>query len=340
MVGRNDPCPCGSGKKYKKCHGKEQSVSVNDLVNEELFKVRQLFFSENPNQEQLADFRELQQEWQPRLMKTMAENDAQAFVIENFLFMKKPELWQEHLDKQIEISQRPTTQDVLKNWSDVKVFVGQYVKGDESSAQFKDAFTGEVYTMADQPPTDMEDGQGLLAILLPDSRVGEEGALFLNGYLTIVGEFAPFFEQLKADMEKENATDGEQYVRDNYLAVVESIVKYSTGTVDESIDLSPEHQSVMDELQKHVQEADFDAETVDNVTSIMNSYLASQQPSVQKPEALVGGYWRFLQDHELIKGPMLAPKQLSEKFGVASSTILKRSKEFGSYFDELLAKAK
>ena len=20
--GRNDPCPCGSGKKYKKCHGK------------------------------------------------------------------------------------------------------------------------------------------------------------------------------------------------------------------------------------------------------------------------------------------------------------------------------
>jgi preprotein translocase subunit SecA len=24
-VGRNDPCPCGSGKKYKNCHGKEQA---------------------------------------------------------------------------------------------------------------------------------------------------------------------------------------------------------------------------------------------------------------------------------------------------------------------------
>jgi preprotein translocase subunit SecA len=22
-MGRNDPCPCGSGKKYKNCHGKE-----------------------------------------------------------------------------------------------------------------------------------------------------------------------------------------------------------------------------------------------------------------------------------------------------------------------------
>jgi preprotein translocase subunit SecA len=24
-VGRNDPCPCGSGKKFKKCHGKAEA---------------------------------------------------------------------------------------------------------------------------------------------------------------------------------------------------------------------------------------------------------------------------------------------------------------------------
>jgi preprotein translocase subunit SecA len=23
-IGRNDPCPCGSGKKFKSCHGKEE----------------------------------------------------------------------------------------------------------------------------------------------------------------------------------------------------------------------------------------------------------------------------------------------------------------------------
>ena len=25
-VGRNDPCPCGSGKKFKQCHGKEEGA--------------------------------------------------------------------------------------------------------------------------------------------------------------------------------------------------------------------------------------------------------------------------------------------------------------------------
>ena len=23
-IGRNDPCPCGSGKKYKNCHGRDE----------------------------------------------------------------------------------------------------------------------------------------------------------------------------------------------------------------------------------------------------------------------------------------------------------------------------
>ncbi|HEY4059807.1 MAG TPA: preprotein translocase subunit SecA [Kofleriaceae bacterium] len=29
-VGRNDPCPCGSGKKYKKCHGKDEEASTSE----------------------------------------------------------------------------------------------------------------------------------------------------------------------------------------------------------------------------------------------------------------------------------------------------------------------
>ena len=30
-VGRNDPCPCGSGKKYKKCHGQQREETSQGL---------------------------------------------------------------------------------------------------------------------------------------------------------------------------------------------------------------------------------------------------------------------------------------------------------------------
>ena len=29
QAGRNDPCPCGSGKKYKKCHRSEDEAAVS-----------------------------------------------------------------------------------------------------------------------------------------------------------------------------------------------------------------------------------------------------------------------------------------------------------------------
>ena len=31
-IGRNDPCPCGSGKKYKHCCLLKESMSINDLI--------------------------------------------------------------------------------------------------------------------------------------------------------------------------------------------------------------------------------------------------------------------------------------------------------------------
>jgi hypothetical protein len=34
-VGRNDPCPCGGGKKYKECHEKEGSSYLEKLARTE-----------------------------------------------------------------------------------------------------------------------------------------------------------------------------------------------------------------------------------------------------------------------------------------------------------------
>jgi hypothetical protein len=37
-VGRNDPCPCGSGKKYKRCHGNPLNVQSAQLLTPEVLK--------------------------------------------------------------------------------------------------------------------------------------------------------------------------------------------------------------------------------------------------------------------------------------------------------------
>jgi hypothetical protein len=37
-IGRNDPCPCGSGLKYKKCHGMKKSQFKSETVDQKLFE--------------------------------------------------------------------------------------------------------------------------------------------------------------------------------------------------------------------------------------------------------------------------------------------------------------
>src|SRR5258708_29125228 len=38
-TGRNDPCPCGSGKKFKKCHGRSMTVSPSiETVLESMYQ--------------------------------------------------------------------------------------------------------------------------------------------------------------------------------------------------------------------------------------------------------------------------------------------------------------
>ena len=39
MVGRNDPCSCGSGEKYKKCCGREEAVDLQQVIDTELGRI-------------------------------------------------------------------------------------------------------------------------------------------------------------------------------------------------------------------------------------------------------------------------------------------------------------
>jgi hypothetical protein len=50
-AGRNDPCPCGSGKKYKKCHAAEDEAAVS----EELAKQHAVAVAEAADAEAAAE---------------------------------------------------------------------------------------------------------------------------------------------------------------------------------------------------------------------------------------------------------------------------------------------
>ena len=59
LVKRNDPCPCGSGKKYKKCCEHKTAVKVEDMFFEELDRTLQLFFADYPKRAEMSAYNEV-----------------------------------------------------------------------------------------------------------------------------------------------------------------------------------------------------------------------------------------------------------------------------------------
>jgi len=57
-VGRNDPCPCGVGKKYKDCHASEGEAYLTRLAEEEERK-RRLEYLERGDGKRLPWYRRL-----------------------------------------------------------------------------------------------------------------------------------------------------------------------------------------------------------------------------------------------------------------------------------------
>ena len=63
MIGRNDPCPCGSGKKYKKCCESKETISIEKVKTEELERVLQTFYDEYPERKDYAAFGDYAANW-------------------------------------------------------------------------------------------------------------------------------------------------------------------------------------------------------------------------------------------------------------------------------------
>lgn len=99
MVKRNDPCPCGSGKKYKKCCEGKQQVTVEAVAIEELERVLQTFYLEYPERKDVRAYIEHVGTWQPKLESVLQRELIEAIALDDFFFHQEPSIWKGYLKK-------------------------------------------------------------------------------------------------------------------------------------------------------------------------------------------------------------------------------------------------
>lgn len=97
MVGRNDPCPCGSGKKYKKCCGREEAVDLQQVIDAELGGIMARFVDDGFKPKEFHQLEQRLHKWQSVLSNVFDRDMIKSLAFETFVFHDRVDIWQSYI---------------------------------------------------------------------------------------------------------------------------------------------------------------------------------------------------------------------------------------------------
>lgn len=170
-INRNDPCPCGSGKKYKKCCGSKDVIVISDRMEGEIIALQgeAIEFAKHVYGEPLQESFELED--LPYFDKE--ERDFYEFV-HMFWFTAFGELdsgeriMDLFIEEMLPVLKNSYLKDILQKWDKPFAFAGIIKERNESKLLVEDAMSGQSFTVTIlEPYRDIETGRFAFGMLLP-----------------------------------------------------------------------------------------------------------------------------------------------------------------------------
>jgi hypothetical protein len=163
-VGRNEPCPCGSGRKYKQCHLGRSEISARERVTWLLSKLT-VFATRDENRSKLIGLASSAM-WDDFEIADLVRMSRDEFILELAIF--EGGLLSEFLDRRGMLLPADEV-DLLTLWEEGGLALWEMVSTDGvSTVTMRDTKTGDVETVTDRASTNrLRPGDQILARLLP-----------------------------------------------------------------------------------------------------------------------------------------------------------------------------
>lgn len=268
MVGRNDPCPCGSGKKYKACCLKKQTVVSMDVpVQEELMNILAKFYQLHPSPQEWKKIREWITEQPQGVFTNRSKSEAELVYGEAYLYLYERETWLNYVQTAIHKAVRPRVKEILAYWKKPKYMLLKVLESSPQHILAQDLLTDE-YVELNNDTIMGTTGSYIFGTFLRNSLEPERQYLDISA--TVI---APFGDQQKAIRkiqalyEKSNSKDVDEFFYEHLFTCYELI---ETNGESEEADFAEQEQQVLKQLQETLIQLDINyAEIVD----VLKNYI-------------------------------------------------------------------
>ena len=326
MIGRNDPCSCGSGKKYKKCCALKNELSNDQLVEEELERVLIGYYeSALGNYADVVELERFGREWNSKLGKHMPPEEIDAIVAEYFVFVVKRELWNRHLLKILNGPIRSATRAVLESWKNPMVLFGKITTIHEDYYLIDEALGHGTYSLKLEEDMKVTEGQLAFGVVLPDNRQRENGLYFPGEIIFIYDSNGTFVQQIESLAEASGQVSSYEFFKKHMVDIYKAVVERDVAFVDDLVqrELTPRQQEVLPILVEQLEELDSPPQVLEVGQMITIGYLLTKKPTFRKPEVIAAAIFKAMHDFGILGPFEYAQTEIAELFGVSVSSMMK-----------------
>ncbi|WP_245947629.1 tetratricopeptide repeat protein [Bacillus taeanensis] len=342
-IGRNDPCLCGSGKKYKKCCAKSKVVSIDRLVDHELMVLQTdiLGYAFHHYEEDLAELTE----------ELLEEYDIPDEVTEIFVFHCS--LWaiatlpfhngtilEEYITNHAASIKRPKVRELLKAWTKPSPSALRVLK-DEGNGMFlmKHLFTEkQEHVKILEEEHYPKEGSMILGILVPFHDQTTFFTTFIDFPLEEADSIEPYLLRLLETSEE--IPSAEAWLFGDFPDVLyEALIGSTIHLVMENIEWEKEsYREVIELLKKEMRTEQFGEEFTQTAIMLWLRYCEKRKPTIRNPRLYAAGLQYLLYT---ITNPLgessVSQKDLGKQYGVSASSVSTKFREIEDVLeDELL----
>lgn len=334
-IGRNDLCPCGSGKKYKNCCGKSNVITMESLIEKELMNVQVdlLKFALENYEEEVNEF----------IADWIEDLDIPEEALEMFYFFTL--VWAitdfeiygktilEHfIDKKGSKWNRPRIRNILPTWSQAKPSVAIIEEQDENQLlTLEDIFTNEIKKVKVLEDHPVETGGIVVGILLPAGEI----FIFFTSFIDLP---AGLTEKVKKGVyqlfEKSDEGNPNEFLSTFYPEILHFFIFGPNPAAEDLEWLSQKHLEVAQEFQDYMEDI-YDEVIIKLGVYLWHQYCLKKNPKVMKPSVYVATL-RYLIDQFIPYGEWVTQNELAEEFEISSSSISAKYRDMEKVLKEEL----
>ncbi|WP_227751949.1 YecA family protein [Viridibacillus arvi] len=327
MPGRNEPCPCGSGKKYKKCCEKKEAVTVETVYAEELERVLQTFYDKYPLRSDIPEFAEVAKKWHDAVGKYLLEDMIEAIALDAYFFHDKTDIWQGYLQKVKKEVVRPSTLTVLNTWDHPTMMVAEVTAIEENYMVVRNILTDEVVHLRRESDKPVPVGVHVFCFILPDGSNKESHYLAVSSMIFFPKDHQAVFGKLADTFKAQSALDEEAYWKENSLSFWKELGEAGFEGGEFTDFESDVFLRVLEFLEGKGQDPR-------PILEIVEDYVVERQPKARKAVAIAAGAIRFGEEQKLFEPLGMTVKEIAENFEVSPSSLNKYYNELTTYYTE------